>query len=1052
MENRGGGGPAQRACCSMTHPPIDEPIVLGVYEELWRANARIRIPQTLLWRNGKIVGWFFTSRQREPEGPKLMRKNSSTMQQPYLHAKILEAFTKGFSGAPHEAVARYIGSQTAGGPAAIVHLTKHGLQDFLAGKTGGDVKGHGVLQQWFPPSGENAYGVRCLWTSHRCGLEIMQNTHSHRDAKVELSHRLATFEGPCRSVVAIATMTANLRRSATQLADEAAAALDALLMPMRRVWALDLTLLPDSRGVFHFSWCSRVALAERGEDGVYRKMYVTPDPAKTAALRAYEMTRREVEAGRIQYSPAIEQIQRSRIATASGSRANPSSGGGASSRGVESSIGVSGPGEDNDEKHDIARQGLPPELEGVPLDELDEAEKAYKEKFAREKAAARAAELQAESKREPAALARAHKLFDELDSAGTGSVSRAAYAVRLESDALLDHLLKQGNGSSTKHDIKNLMGLDSDGSQNITWEEFLAAAGLAGVEAFWSTSANEARYYESIQLGDDERETEVGPPPSQAYVPEGYVPKPPPKGPAVRDGTIFHVPSYGMTTYQEPPWMSRSYALEKGPLPDPAPPRIAPIGGTHWLPLHLQQAVFDDEFGMDDQEADSAIDDATLARLAEIQARLERGDELSAKEVETLRICEQIAQGDRRAEDVWAEAEVAHPAERGGGNAKAWMRKWNDGESSRVTAAPPPLRRIEAPSSRDASTPAHRPTSTRGKRNGSARSQRSSIPSSPEALRVSSDVAWSGLTSDQLSSDPEAILELFRASREADTKAEERKETAVRAARAIEALTTQTAEWRSGLASPRAASSAGSVRNVIAPRQVYPSVSPCSMRVGASPAPLRSSSVSLPKAAMGTPRPSSTHVRARHLPINRPSKAEIDADVHALTALHSAEASRRQRLSSCSGGTPHVRATAELGVRAMSPTRVASRAQLRSAPVTSKGRRMVMERPGASAPSSDQLPSLRPPSARGGFDGGWEERQRSQAELLAGSLPRSMVRAVRSYKSGMVEQGALFRPNLTRTNSFRHGSAQTRPVSTKGVRGLRLQSEFEPEPPMDDII
>lgn len=33
---------------------MDEPIVLGVFEELWRANARVRLPDTVIWKYGKV--------------------------------------------------------------------------------------------------------------------------------------------------------------------------------------------------------------------------------------------------------------------------------------------------------------------------------------------------------------------------------------------------------------------------------------------------------------------------------------------------------------------------------------------------------------------------------------------------------------------------------------------------------------------------------------------------------------------------------------------------------------------------------------------------------------------------------------------------------------------------------------------------------------------------------------------------------------------------------------------------------------------------------------
>jgi len=229
----------------MSRPLLDEPIVLGVYEELWRANARVRIPDTVVWKLGKISAWFFTSKADGKDGPKLMRKASTTLRQD-INTKVFEAFTKGFTGGAHDACARYIGSKAQGAPACVVHLTTEGLRDFLFTK-GNELKGHGVLQRWLAPPGDNAVGARCVWSSHRCGIEVMQNSHSHRDARVKLDERLATFEGPCRSAAAVPNLTVNTRRSATELCDQAASALDALLMPMRRVWALELSLVSDTK-------------------------------------------------------------------------------------------------------------------------------------------------------------------------------------------------------------------------------------------------------------------------------------------------------------------------------------------------------------------------------------------------------------------------------------------------------------------------------------------------------------------------------------------------------------------------------------------------------------------------------------------------------------------------------------------------------------------------------------------------------------------------------------------------------------------------------------
>eukprot|EP00962_Isochrysis_galbana_P033974 scaffold11434_cov127-Isochrysis_galbana.AAC.12 len=999
----------------MAHPPLDEPIVLGIYEELWRANARVRIPDTVLWKQGQISAWFFTSSSSgNGDGPELKRKKSTTLRRHDVTAKIVEAFTKGFAGGEHEAVARYIGGKSPGGPASVVHLTKAGLLDFLQGKAAAEAKRHGVLQRWFPPSGENAYGVRCTWSSHRCGIEVMQNAHSHRDARFNIAERLATFEGPCRSAAAVATTTANLRRSATELADRAASALDALLMPMRRVWGLELSLIADARGVYHLSWCSSIALAERREDGSYHKTYVTPDPERAAALRAYEETRRAVEAGKVRYGPKLEEKQRERL-----SLAGP--------RWGVATHGAAADGEDeaDEERHDggemaLARQGLPPELEGIDLDDLDAAEAAHKEMLKRERAAARAAERQAESQREPAALARAHKLFDELDTAGSGSVSRSAYTLKLQNCPLLENLLRQADGSGAKRNYKMLLRLDADGSHTITWDEFVSAAGLMGIEAFWSTSATEAAYYDSLGAGD-KAEKASGIPPQLAYVPPGYVPKPPPRGPAVRDGTIFHVPALGMTTYHEPAWMARSYAPEIGSLPQPPLPTVAPIGGPQWLPLHLRHAVFGEDFSVEEASATSLIDEETLTALAAIQARLEAGQQLSQEESETLRMCEQIADGEAPAEAALAQlGTAAH------------------GESSHHGGASRPRTASVVPPK----IPELRRAGTEGRRHSMPPNLAGAEPfGSTQPRRVAAETRRPSMPPSLMGADPETMLAQFRIQREAEDEAEARQVAAERAALAMEKLAAHgqragvsSAAFKPRALTPRSASpratgaEAGVERPTTVPGSVRWADATKSFPAQASP----------PRPVSS--RPSVFQSFGRHFPTSRPSTAEMEMDIE--VAARSANALFKRRQAASARGASHARATAGLDSCSGSSSRPPAR--LQSAPVNSPRARLVPLRANASAPSSNQLPSLRP-TAPGGMDDGWAALQSRRAEELLAVLPRSMLRAVRSYTGGMVDQASLFQPNLLDSApGSRQGSARRRPVSSRGVRGLKLQSEFAP--------
>ena len=47
----------------------DLSLCLGLYEALWRANARVRVPDTLVFRKGALVSWWFTSSARDGVAP-----------------------------------------------------------------------------------------------------------------------------------------------------------------------------------------------------------------------------------------------------------------------------------------------------------------------------------------------------------------------------------------------------------------------------------------------------------------------------------------------------------------------------------------------------------------------------------------------------------------------------------------------------------------------------------------------------------------------------------------------------------------------------------------------------------------------------------------------------------------------------------------------------------------------------------------------------------------------------------------------------------------------
>ena len=188
----------------------EQPVVVELFELLWKCGARVPIPDTLVYKFGRLDAWFFVSKSGQ-----LKQKKNQTVVSQNIFDKVRAAFCDGLRHA-NDIAAVWAGG-APGSPARILHITRDNLLPFLLEMPD---KGHGVLQRWITPTTEHNALVRCLWTPHVFELEVRQNSLSMHDARHPLAERLATFEGNRRHV---STYTPSSGRINQHVLDQSAA-------------------------------------------------------------------------------------------------------------------------------------------------------------------------------------------------------------------------------------------------------------------------------------------------------------------------------------------------------------------------------------------------------------------------------------------------------------------------------------------------------------------------------------------------------------------------------------------------------------------------------------------------------------------------------------------------------------------------------------------------------------------------------------------------------------------------------------------------------------
>ena len=240
----------------------EAPIVVEIYEQLWQAHARIFLPDTVVYKYGRLESWFFCSESRDGGPPILKRKSHVTVTQQGVFDKVIDRLTQG-ADSPGSIVAVWVGGPP-GEKCNVMHLTAATLPMFVRSTPD---KGHGILQKFVSPI--QAGGVlqnsmtRCNWSPHVCSLEMRTNLAPLLDAKVPLAHRTATFDGKSRQIATTSTSGVNrhLRAQVETMAAHMARCLAATMRGRQKPWQMDLNFKQDKRGTVWFCWCSQIKLA-----------------------------------------------------------------------------------------------------------------------------------------------------------------------------------------------------------------------------------------------------------------------------------------------------------------------------------------------------------------------------------------------------------------------------------------------------------------------------------------------------------------------------------------------------------------------------------------------------------------------------------------------------------------------------------------------------------------------------------------------------------------------------------------------------------------------
>lgn len=170
----------------------------GISEELFKLlwakdelnfSPTINIPDTILYKYGQPVTWYFTS----TDG-RIKRKNKHNL----VSAKIEQAFNKHILG--YDVIAYFISMPSELDmhrhqeiPTVIEYFDRTALNNFLYNHKK-DV--NGVLQRFIEPKTTHNEVIRAIWSPKLCLLERAENKHALHDNRYGLYERTVVYEGP----------------------------------------------------------------------------------------------------------------------------------------------------------------------------------------------------------------------------------------------------------------------------------------------------------------------------------------------------------------------------------------------------------------------------------------------------------------------------------------------------------------------------------------------------------------------------------------------------------------------------------------------------------------------------------------------------------------------------------------------------------------------------------------------------------------------------------------------------------------------------------------
>lgn len=171
----------------------------GISEDLFKLlwskdelnyGPSINIPDTIIYKYGTPVSWYFTS-----TNGKIKKK----LKQNLVSAKIEETFNKHVLG--YDVLALFISMpgeseapQNNGGSQNVIeYLDREALNNFLYNRK---KEVNGILQRFIEPKSTRNEIVRAIWSPKVCLLERSENIHQLHDHRYGLYERCVIYEGP----------------------------------------------------------------------------------------------------------------------------------------------------------------------------------------------------------------------------------------------------------------------------------------------------------------------------------------------------------------------------------------------------------------------------------------------------------------------------------------------------------------------------------------------------------------------------------------------------------------------------------------------------------------------------------------------------------------------------------------------------------------------------------------------------------------------------------------------------------------------------------------